>query len=60
MKDFFEKHASTRRKTNYHWEESLKKGEKNDFHLPESHLSTSVNELFLLKLFTPYSNNGFH
>ena len=32
MKDFVEKDASIRRKTNYHWQESLKKGEKNDFH----------------------------
>ena len=52
MKDFVEKDALTRRKIN-HWQESLENGEKNDFHWPESQLSTSNNELFLLKLLSP-------
>ena len=60
MKDFVEKDASIRRKINYHWQESHKNGEKNDFHEPENQLSTSKNELFLSKLFSPYSNNGFY
>ena len=58
MKDFVEKDASTRRE--YHQQEYLKNWEKNDFHLPESQLYTSNNELFLSKLFFPYSNNGFY
>ena len=40
---------------------SLRKMEKKDgFHQPENHLSTSKNELFLSKLFSLYSNNGFY
>ena len=60
MKDFVEEDASNRREKKYDWQESLKNREKkNDFHEPESQLSTSNNEVFLLKLFSPYSNNGF-
>ena len=59
MKDFVEEDGSNRREKKYDWQESLKNREKNDFHEPESQLSTSNNEVFLLKLFSPYSNNGF-
>ena len=60
MKDSVEKDASTRRTINCHWQGSLKNGEKNDCHWPEGQLSTSNNELFLSKLFSPYSNNDFY
>ena len=59
MKDFVEEDASNRQEKKYDWQESLKNGEKNDFHEPESQLSTSNNEVFLLKLFSCYPNNGF-
>ena len=35
-----------RRKINYHWQESLKYVEKNDFHQPENQLSTSKKSSF--------------
>ena len=57
MKDFLEIYTFTRWKIKYHWLESLKKGEKNDFHKPEDQLPTSKNKLFLSKLFSPYSKN---
>ena len=33
---------------------------KNGFHQPQNQLSTSKNQLFLWKLFSPNSNNGFY
>ena len=39
----------------------LRKMEKKDgFHQPENHLSKSKNKLFLSKLFSLYSSNGFY
>ena len=48
MKDFIEKDASTKRKINYHWQDSLKNGEKNDFLLPENQFYTSNNFFLIL------------
>ena len=49
----------TRRTINCHCQGSLKNGEKNDCQWPEVQLSTSNNELFLSKLFSPYSSKDF-
>ena len=55
MKDFVEDYFSTRRKKNYHCQESLKNEEKM---VSTSQKISFTNKLFLWKLFLPNSNNG--
>ena len=55
MKVFIKKDASTKRKINYHWLDSLKNGEKNGFLLPENQLYTS-NHFFLILIMVSTSS----
>ena len=57
MKDFVEKYFSTRPKKDTHWQQSLKNGEKNDFHQPKNSFPLAVISLSHREYF---KNTGFH